>query len=139
MPRGDPSVADAVAERRAERDRLIAVAHDFARRLSARVPVVAAAVVGSVARGDFNVWSDIDVVVIAEALPERAIEREGLLLEDAPVGVQPVGFTPLEFDRALAKGDRLAREAASEGVPLAGAPFFAERRGRAAPRSLPSP
>ncbi|MDE3103226.1 MAG: nucleotidyltransferase domain-containing protein [Chloroflexota bacterium] len=92
------------------------------------MPVVAAAIVGSVARGDFNVWSDIDVVVITEELPERAVEREGLLLDPAALGVQPVGYTRVEFDRALAKGDRIAREAVTAGVPLVGAAFFAERR-----------
>ena len=121
-------MADALAERRAEQDRLVAVAREFARGLAERMPLLAAALVGSVARGDFNVWSDIDVVVVAQALPERAIEREGLLLERAPVGVQPVGFTPAEFYRALAKGDRLAREAVTRGVPLVSAPFFAQRR-----------
>jgi predicted nucleotidyltransferase len=56
----------------------------LAERLARRRPLVASAVVASVARGDFNVWSDVDVVVVAEGLPERAPERGAVLGEDVP-------------------------------------------------------
>ena len=49
------------------------------RGLSERLPVQAVMLTGSVARGDFNVWSDIDVVVVAESLPERLRDRLALL------------------------------------------------------------
>jgi hypothetical protein len=117
---GRLSVPDVLAERRRERERLIGLARGYVERLAARLPVDAAVVVGSVARGDFNVWSDIDVVVVAEGLPERAVDRLGLLLEGAPVGVQPVGFSKSEFRHALAKRNRLAHEALEGGVVLLG-------------------
>ena len=113
-------MADVLAERRFERERLIALAREYVDRLSKRVPVEAAAVVGSVARGDFNVWSDVDVLVVAEGLPERAPERMALLLADAPVGVQPVGFTRIELEQARRKGNPLVREAAERAVVLLG-------------------
>lgn len=121
-------MADPLAERREAKARLTALARKFVERASDRIRIVAAVLVGSVARGDFNVWSDIDVVVIAEALPERFLERQALLLEHAPPGVQPVAFTVAEFRTALAKGNRLAREALEAGVPLAGEQFLAETR-----------
>ncbi len=93
------------------------------------MPIVAAVVVGSVARGDFNVWSDIDVIVIADALPDSALDRQTLFLDCVLPGVQPVAFTPGEFTAALAKGNRLAREALESGVVLAGDAFFAAQRG----------
>jgi len=87
-------VADAIAERRLERERLIALAREYVERLSARVTVEAAAVVGSVARGDFNVWSDVDVVVVANADPEfrAAIDgrRQGQRVIDL-VRIEPAG------------------------------------------------
>jgi hypothetical protein len=117
-------MVDALAERSQERDRLIELARSYVDRLVARVPLVAAAVVGSVARGDFNVWSDDDVVVVAETLPERAPERGRILGEDVPGGVQPVGFTPAEFEAALGRGNPLAAEAVSMGIVLLGPEFF---------------
>jgi hypothetical protein len=113
-------VPDVLAERRRERERLIDLAREYVESLAARHPVDAAVVVGSVARGDFNVWSDVDVVVVAEGLPERAPDRVGFLLEAAPPGIQPVGFSRSEFRRALAKRSRLAHEALDRGVVLLG-------------------
>lgn len=113
-------MADPLAERRQERERLRSLAREYVRRLKARMPVRAAALVGSVARGDFNLWSDVDVVVVADDLPERVPDRALLLGRDAPPGVQPIGFTTEEFERAFARGDPLAREAVSAGQRLKG-------------------
>jgi len=113
-------MAEALAERARERERLIELARSYVERLSRRRPLLAAAVVGSVARGDFNVWSDVDVVIVAADLPERAPDRGRLLVEDAPGGVQPVGFTPEELTEALRRGNALAREAVTSPVVLLG-------------------
>jgi predicted nucleotidyltransferase len=113
-------MTDALAERAHERERLLELARGYVERLSDRLPVLAAAVVGSVARGDFNVWSDVDVLVVAERLPERAPDRGLLLAADVSGGVQPVGFTPAELVAALARGNPLAEEAVTSGVVLVG-------------------
>lgn len=125
--------ADVLAERRREREELAALALGYVERLSRRFPVLAAAVVGSVARGDFNVWSDVDVVVVAEGLPARAPDRAALLAADAPARVQAVGFTPAELQDALRRRNRIAREAVEAGIVLAGADVL--RRAALAQRS----
>jgi predicted nucleotidyltransferase len=117
-------VADPLTARRAERAELIASAAVYVERLRSGLEVVAAAVAGSVARGDFNVWSDVDVVVVARGLPERAVDRAGLLLEHAHARVQAVGYTPEEFAAAVRRGDRLACEAKERGVVLVGLEYF---------------
>lgn len=124
-------MADALVERSRERDRLIELARVYVQSLADRMPLVAAAVVGSVARGDFNVWSDVDVVVVAEALPGRAPERGRLLGEDVPGGVQPIGFTPAEFAAALRRRNPLTVEAVTVGIHLRGGDFFAAARDEA--------
>ena len=113
-------MSDALAERAAERERLLDLARVYVERLSARIELVAAIVAGSVARGDFNVWSDVDVVVVATELPVRAPDRGLLLAHDAPGRVQPVGFTPVEFAAALERRNPLVVEAVTSGVVLAG-------------------
>jgi predicted nucleotidyltransferase len=125
MRLGSGSVVDVLAERALEREALLALAREYVERLSSELPVVAATIVGSVARGDFNVWSDVDVVVIAERLPTRAPDRAQALGRLAPARVQPIGFTPAEFRTARTKGNQLVRDACTVGVPLAGAEFFA--------------
>jgi hypothetical protein len=119
----------AIEDRRAERERLIGLARTYIEGLEGRVELHAAAVAGSVARGDFNVWSDVDVVVVAGGLPTRAPERAALLLEGAPPGLQPIGFSPEELTRAWDKGNRLVREAVEAGVYLRGRKFFSSCAG----------
>jgi len=113
-------VADPLAERRAERERLIGLAQAYAEELSRRLPLVGAAVAGSVARGDFNVWSDVDVVVVSDALPGDPLERAAVLASPRSGGVEPHGYTTAEFEHALRRRDRLACEALSGGVALHG-------------------
>lgn len=107
-------------ERRRERDELIARARRYVGRLCKHIEVIGASVAGSVARGDFNVWSDIDVVVVAEDLPDRTPDRMALLMEDAPSRLQPVGFTPEEFRAGFRKQNRLIHDALESGVALVG-------------------
>lgn len=121
---GARSVAEVLDQRARQREALIDLARTYIATLSRRLRVVAAAVVGSVARGDFNVWSDIDVVVVVEGLPSRTPDRTALLTERAPTGVQPVGFTPEEFERSSARRNPLALGVLEEGVILRGAEFF---------------
>lgn len=123
-------MAEVLAARRRERERLIELARGYVRELSGRIPVVAAAVVGSVARGDFNVWSDVDVVVISDRLPGRIPDRSAVLATGAPAGVQTVGYTREEFRRAIARGDPLATSAVREGVALRGEAFLRRIAGR---------
>jgi hypothetical protein len=113
-------VADPLERRRAERDRLVATARRHVERIARRIPVVAAGVAGSVARGDFNVWSDVDVVIVSDALPEPGPARAEVLGEGAPAGIEPHGYTTSEFALALDRGDRLACEAVQHGVLLRG-------------------
>jgi predicted nucleotidyltransferase len=72
-------VTHAVVRRRRERAERIAQATAWAVQLERRLRVHAVAVVGSVARGDFNKWSDLDVLVIADGLPGDPLERLALL------------------------------------------------------------
>lgn len=94
-------MADVLSERRREHRRLRALAEEYVERLASRLRLQAAALVGSAARGDFNVWSDIDVVVVSDVLPERLLERSMLLTLDAPARVQAIGYTTEEFERAF--------------------------------------
>jgi hypothetical protein len=112
--------ADPLAARRAERERMLGRARSYVSQLRRRIPLEAAAVGGSVARGDFNVWSDVDVVLVSDALPEPGPQRAALLGSCAGPGVEPHGYTSAEFRHALARGDRLARETADSGVALLG-------------------
>jgi uncharacterized protein len=110
----------ALEERRRRQEELVALARAYVEDLAQRITLVAAAVAGSVARGDFNVWSDVDVVIVAEDLPPRTPDRMAVVMEGRFPRVQAVGFTPEEFRAAVKKRNRLALDAIEHGIPLRG-------------------
>lgn len=122
-----------IVRRRAERAGRIDVARTWAARLGGRLRVNAVVVVGSVARGDFNKWSDLDVLVVADGLPLEALGRIELLMLDSPPGLQPLGWTPQELVTRVARGDPIAVEAYESGVVVAGALPLLSRPGEPGP------
>ena len=103
---------EVVKRRTLERKRVINELAEWASALSFKATAV---LVGSYARGDFNLWSDVDVVLVAE-FEGGPVERLKRL--DVPVGVQVIPLTPREFSRLLAKRNPLAVEAVERGVVL---------------------
>jgi hypothetical protein len=118
-------MADGVRAIVERRQREQAAAFDLARRyadaLAAEVSVVAVVVFGSFARGDFNTWSDIDVLVISDQLPDDARERSDLLWRHQPGGVSAVGWTTSEHQARRRRRDPIAVEADDDGVTVTGA------------------
>lgn len=121
MP-GDAWPAEILARRHRERDALVATARDYVAAIAGRFDLVGAAVIGSVARGDFNVWSDIDVLIVARGLAERYLDRAAALTSVPSPRIQAFAFTPEEFVAALRRRDPRAVELARDGVVLAGEP-----------------
>lgn len=113
-------VEAALAARGAERERLVTLSRCFAEALQERLGARVVMLAGSLARGDFNVWSDIDLLVVADHLPDRLPDRLALLHEGAPARVQIIGFTPHELRVAAARRNRLVLDAAAYGIVLAG-------------------
>ncbi|MEM1538376.1 MAG: nucleotidyltransferase domain-containing protein [Candidatus Nezhaarchaeales archaeon] len=99
-----------------ERERLrkeaIKEAREWVKRLNFKVTAV---LIGSYARGDFNKWSDVDVLLIAD-FKGNPIERLKTL--NAPPGFEAIPLTPKEFSSMLSRKNPLAVEAVSRGIVL---------------------
>lgn len=96
------------------------MARAWAEEAGPRLRAQGIVVVGSVARGDFNKWSDLDVVVVAEDLPETLPARLALVAKRPP-GLQAILWTPGELAERRSRGtDPAAREAYDVGVVLYG-------------------
>jgi predicted nucleotidyltransferase len=111
--------AEVIARRRAQRAALLSTAAAFAQQLDPALDVRAVVVVGSVARGDFHAASDLDVLVVADGLPERPLDRL-LALGRRPPGVQPVAWTTAEWHAQRARDNPIAVEAQRDGVWVRG-------------------
>lgn len=99
-------------ERRRLREEVIRIAKNWASSLRFRATVI---LIGSYARGDFNLWSDIDVLVIAE-FTGNPLER--LKAIDYPPGFEVIPLTISEFTRLVRRRDPLAIEASKIGIYL---------------------
>jgi len=79
-------------------------------------------VVGSVARGDFNKWSDIDVLLVVDQLPDDLSGRLALVgRTQRPPGLEPIVWTPAELaERRRQRTDPIARDAYEVGVVIHG-------------------
>lgn len=87
------SAETVIARRRAEQRALIQRASDFVEAIPGEAGLIAAAVFGSVARGDFNLWSDIDLLVIVAGATGRSLDRPLALGPPVP-RVQAIVWTP---------------------------------------------
>lgn len=104
---------EVIEKRKRVREQTIKEASSWAARLPFKVTAM---LVGSYARGDFNLWSDVDIVLVSKDFKGGPIERLKAL--DTPQGFQVIPLTLNEFKRLLAKGSVLATEAIKHGVIL---------------------
>ena len=103
---------EVLRERRRIREKILGEARIWAENLNLRSTVI---LIGSYARGDFNKWSDVDVLIIAD-FKGNPLERLKML--DAPPGYQLIPLTPEEFKRLYRKSNPIALEAMEKGVVL---------------------
>jgi len=111
-----------VIERRLrERERALERARVVAECVASRLGRVVAIVFGSYARGDFNEWSDIDLLVVCErSLPRSPLERLDMVEECLAMGpgVELVLMSIDELRRHAARGNPLVVEALERGVEV---------------------
>ncbi|MEM1769132.1 MAG: nucleotidyltransferase domain-containing protein [Saccharolobus sp.] len=103
-----------VIKRREEKRReVIENARKWASSLNFRTSAI---LIGSYARGDFNLWSDVDIVIISDTFKENPLER--LKKIDPPPGFQIIPLNLEELEKLHNKKDILAREILEHGVIL---------------------
>ncbi len=99
-------------ERSKTREKVIEEARKWAESLPFKASVI---LIGSYARGDFNLWSDIDIVLIAE-FKDNPIER--LKKIEYPPGYEVIPLTINEFKKLAEKENPIAIEVLDNGIVL---------------------
>ena len=98
--------------RRKEREEVIARARQYSLELPFKCTEL---LIGSYARGDFNLWSDVDILVVGE-FSSNPVERYGEL--DFPPGFEVIHVRVEEFHFSLKTGNPIIAEATKTGVIL---------------------
>lgn len=102
--------------RKEKKNNLIYKATCFAGDISKVLKPMCAVVIGSVARGDFNDASDIDVVLISEKMPDVYKKRLELLYDYVFDAIEPKGYNLEEFILMYKKRNPIAIEAVEKGI-----------------------
>lgn len=90
-------------EREKEREKAIELAKAYVSKVKAHIDIKAAVLYGSMARGDFNLGSDIDLLIISDNLPAHPLKRLELLYTEINCGLEPKGYTASEIQKMLNK------------------------------------
>jgi predicted nucleotidyltransferase len=106
------SKVEVVEKRIEERNRIIQEATAYSKNLPFKCSVL---LIGSYARGDFNLWSDKDLLIIGN-FTGNPIER--LRNIDFPPGYETIMLTPEEINKMKMKNDRFITDALKDGVIL---------------------
>lgn len=102
-----------VKKRMEIREKVINEAISWVSKLNYKVSAV---LIGSYARGDFNTWSDVDIMLISDEFKGNPIER--LKKIAIPPGYEVIPLTLEEFRKLLKKNNILAVEAMQVGIKL---------------------
>lgn len=87
---------------------------DYVERLRKNIKVHSLVVFGSLAKGDFKPWSDVDMVIIAGDLP-RGLDRFELFYLPRDFAMDPRPYTKEEFLKAIEEIDLTAWDSIHEG------------------------
>lgn len=81
---------------------------------------------GSLARGDFNERSDVDIIVISSEIPKNYYKRAELLysMVETLDPIEPLGFTPDEYIKMIKNRHCTSLFAMKEGKALYGRNYF---------------
>lgn len=109
----------AIRERRERLREVLETAESVARRIAERHPRSTILLIGSYARGDFNLWSDIDLlVIIDDDLPRDPLKRFELIQDLVGPNMEPHILTLGEYRALVERRDPVILKALAEGRVL---------------------
>ena len=83
--------------------------------------VKAVILIGSLAKGNYTAFSDADVVIISDSVPEDLLDRIKIFLDPTlPIDVQPRVYTTQEILKMARQKRRIIEEIVKHGKLLAG-------------------
>ena len=88
---------------------------EYSKIVSSKLGKFTGVLYGSMARGDNNLWSDIDFLVISDKLPQNPLKRLEFLYSLTEMSIEVKGFTRIEFLNMIEKRNPIALDSLYEG------------------------
>jgi predicted nucleotidyltransferase len=88
---------------------------DYSKIVSSKLGKFTGVLYGSMARGDNNLWSDIDFLVISDKLPQNPLKRLEFLYSLTETPIEVKGYTRNEFLKMIEKRNPIALDSLLEG------------------------
>lgn len=101
----------------AQSQELLGRVTEFAERLRKDLPVQEVFLFGSFARGEIHEGSDIDLLIVGD-FTGRIFDRIGAVLDMTELPIEPLVYTPAEFDSMKASGNPFIAEVLKTAVRL---------------------
>ncbi len=120
---GEGCLEKIIEERMRKADQALRKARDFiecVKRIFNNIDL--AILFGSYARGDFNEWSDIDIlVVVGDELPRNPVERIDIVIPcivAVEASIEPLIISREEYENLKRKRNPAIIDAINNGVPI---------------------
>jgi len=115
---GERNVGKIIEVRKMKIKKIIQYLNNFASDLKKIYGNVSVILVGSYARGDYNVWSDVDVLIVVKRADNNPLKRYDKLIPvllKYEIPIEPIIITEKEFFRGLSKKNPLIVESIKYG------------------------
>lgn len=99
------------------REEYIQKIKQFADELKTRFPIQEIYLYGSFARGKVHEGSDIDIVIVGN-FRERFFDHIQLILDQTELPIEPLAYTPDEFEQMKHSGNPFIATVLSTGIKL---------------------
>ena len=101
-----------IEKRIRERDNVINKCREFSENLDFKCTVI---LIGSYARGDFNLWSDVDLLIIGNFVSNPLKRLDNI---DFPPGYEPVLLTVDEVKKMVNRKNKFIRDSFDQGIVI---------------------
>ncbi|MCX9085898.1 MAG: nucleotidyltransferase domain-containing protein [Candidatus Methanoperedens sp.] len=89
---------------------------EYSKVVSSKLGKFTGVLYGSMARGDNNLWSDIDFLVISDKLPQNPLKRLEFLYSLTETPIEVKGYTKKEFLKMIENRNPIALDSIIEGI-----------------------
>lgn len=118
---GKRDMEEIIQARRKLREKVINILEGLIQEIRDIWGKVTVVLIGSYARGDFNEWSDIDVLIVVRSEDPNPMKRYDKIIPiimKTKLPIEPIIITKTEFKHGLKKQNPLIIEAIKAGIVI---------------------